>query len=217
MGQKVDPRGIRIGITKTWDSRWFAEGKDYLNNFHEDINIKKYIKKNYYHAGISTIQIERTSATDVTVIIETGKAGILIGRKGQEIEALKANLEKLTGKKVQVKVQEIKNPNKDAQLVAESIATAIEKRVAYKRAVQQAVQRAEKAGVQGIKVMVSGRLNGAEIARSEWTLSGRVPLHTLRADVDYAVATAHTTYGALGLKVWIFNGEVLSTKKGDEE
>lgn len=217
MGQKVDPRGIRIGITKTWDSRWFAEGKDYLNNFHEDINIKKYIKKNYYHAGISTIQIERTSATDVTVIIETGKAGILIGRKGQEIEALKANLEKLTGKKVQVKVQEIKNPNKDAQLVAESIATAIEKRVAYKRAVQQAIQRAEKAGVQGIKVMVSGRLNGAEIARSEWTLSGRVPLHTLRADVDYAVATAHTTYGALGLKVWIFNGEVLSTKKGDEE
>jgi len=130
----------------------------------------------------------------------------------------KANLEKLTNKKIQVKVQEIKNPNKDAQLVAESIATAIEKRVAYKRAVQQAIQRAEKAGIKGIKVMVSGRLNGAEIARSEWTLSGRVPLHTLRADVDYATATAHTTYGALGLKVWIFNGEVLSTtKEGENE
>ena len=200
MGQKVDPRGIRIGITKSWDSKWFAEGKEYLNNFHEDIKIKEYIKKNYYHAGVSTIQIERTSPTDVTIIIETGKAGILIGRK-------------LTNKKIQVKVQEIKNPNKDAQLVAESIATAIEKRVAYKRAVQQAIQRAEKAGVKGIKVMVSGRLNGAEIARSEWTLSGRVPLHTLRADVDYATATAFTTYGALGLKVWIFNGEVLSNKK----
>ena len=127
MGQKVDPRGMRIGITKSWDSRWFAEGKEYLNNFHEDIKIKEYIKKNYYHAGVSTIQIERTSPTDVTIIIETGKAGILIGRKGQEIEALKANLEKLTNKKIQVKVQEIKNPNKDAQLVAESIATAIEK------------------------------------------------------------------------------------------
>ena len=213
MGQKVDPRGMRIGIIKTWNSRWFAEGKDYLNNFHEYLKIKKYIKKNYYHAGISSIQIERTSPTDITIIIETGKAGILIGRKGQEIEALKVNIEKLTGKKVQVKVQEIKNPNKDAQLIAESIATAIEKRVAYKRAVQQAIQRAEKSGVKGIKVMVSGRLNGAEIARSEWTLSGRVPLHTLRADVDYATATAFTTYGALGLKVWVFNGEVLPSKK----
>ena len=132
MGQKVDPRGMRIGIIKTWNSRWFAEGKDYLNNFHEDLKIKKYMKKNYYHAGISSIQIERTSPTDITIIIETGKAGILIGRKGQEIEALKVNIEKLTGKKVQVKVQEIKNPNKDAQLIAESIATAIEKRVATK-------------------------------------------------------------------------------------
>lgn len=216
MGQKVDPRGIRIGITKTWDSKWFAEGKEYLNNFHEDLKIKEYIKKNYYHVGISSIKIERSSATNVTVIIETAKVGILIGRKGQEIEALKAQLEKMTGKRVYVKVQEVKNVNTDAQLVAENIATAIEKRVAYKRAVQQAVQRAEKAGVQGIKVMVSGRLNGAEIARSEWTLSGRVPLHTLRADVDYATATAHTTYGALGIKVWIFNGEVLSKKEGGD-
>ncbi len=214
MGQKVDPRGLRIGIVKTWNSSWFAEGKEYLNNFHEDLKIKDYIKKNYYHAGISNIYIERNSETEVTVIIETAKAGILIGRKGQEIEALRAKLEKMTGKKVNAKALEVKNPNKDAQLVAESIATAIEKRVAYKRAVQQAIQRAEKSGVKGIKVMVSGRLNGAEIARSEWTLSGRVPLHTLRADIDYAVSTAHTTYGALGIKVWIFNGEVLPTKEG---
>lgn len=217
MGQKVDPRGLRIGITKTWNSKWFAEGKEYLSNFHEDIKIKDYIKKNYYHAGISKVSIERNSATELTVIIETGKAGILIGRKGQEIEALRAKLEKMTGKKVYAKALEIKNINTDAQLVAESIATAIEKRVAYKRAVQQAIQRAEKSGVKGIKVMVSGRLNGAEIARSEWTLSGRVPLHTLRADVDYATATAHTTYGALGLKVWIFNGEILSKKEGEDK
>ncbi|MBE3031203.1 MULTISPECIES: 30S ribosomal protein S3 [Sneathia] len=218
MGQKVDPRGLRIGIIKTWNSKWFAQGNDYLNNFHEDLKIKEYIKKNYYHAGISKIFIERNSLTELTVIIETAKAGILIGRKGQEIEALKAKLEKLTGKKVNTKALEIKNPNKDAQLVAESIATSIEKRVAYKRAVQQAMQRAEKSGVKGIKVKVSGRLNGAEIARSEWTLSGRVPLHTLRADIDYATATANTTYGALGIKVWIFNGEVLpTTKEGGNE
>lgn len=213
MGQKVDPRGLRIGIIKTWNSKWFAQGKDYLNNFHEDLKIKEYIKKNYYHAGVSRIFIERNSLTELTVIIETAKAGILIGRKGQEIEALKAKLEKLTGKKVNTKALELKNSNKDAQLVAESIATSIEKRVAYKRAVQQAIQRAEKSGIKGIKVKVSGRLNGAEIARSEWTLSGRVPLHTLRADIDYATATANTTYGALGIKVWIFNGEVLPTTK----
>ncbi len=213
MGQKVDPRGIRIGITRTWDSKWFAEGKEYLNNFHEDLKIREFIKKNYYHAGVSSIQIERTSPTEITIIIDTGKAGILIGRKGAEIEALKGKIEALTNKKVQVKVQEVKNPNRDGQLVAESIATAIEKRVAYKRAVSQAIQRAEKSGVKGIKIAVSGRLNGAEIARSEWTLSGRVPLHTLRADVDYATATAFTTYGALGIKVWIFNGEVLPSKK----
>ncbi len=218
MGQKVDPRGLRIGIIKTWNSKWFAQGNDYLNNFHEDLKIKEYIKKNYYHAGVSRIFIERNSLTELTVVIETAKAGILIGRKGQEIEALKAKLEKLTGKKVNTKALELKNSNKDAQLVAESIATSIEKRVAYKRAVQQAMQRAEKAGVKGIKVKVSGRLNGAEIARSEWTLSGRVPLHTLRADIDYATATANTTYGALGIKVWIFNGEVLpTTKEGGNE
>ena len=217
MGQKVDPRGIRIGITRTWDSKWFAEGKEYLNNFHEDLKIREFIKKNYYHAGVSSIQIERTSPTEITIIIDTGKAGILIGRKGAEIEALKGKIEALTNKKVQVKVQEVKNPNRDGQLVAESIATAIEKRVAYKRAVSQAIQRAEKSGVKGIKIAVSGRLNGAEIARSEWTLSGRVPLHTLRADIDYAWEEADTTYGKLGVKVWIYRGEVLPTKKNTEK
>ena len=195
------------------------EGSNILaDKAYGSLKIREYIKKNYYQAGISSIAIERVSEKELTVIISTGKAAVLIGRKGAEIQALKGQLEKLTGKKVFVKALEIKNPNRDAQLVAESIASAIEKRVAYKRAVQQAIRNAEKAGVLGIKVMTSGRLNGAEIARSEWTLSGRVPLHTLRADVDYATATAHTTYGALGIKVWIFNGEVLPTKKegGDQ-
>lgn len=214
MGQKVDPRGFRLGITRTWDSNWFAEKDAYLDFFHEDVKLRDFIKKKYYHAGISTINIERTSSERVVIIINTAKAGIVIGRKGSEIEGLKATLEAMTGKKIIIKVQEVKEFNKDATLVAESIATAIEKRVAYKKAVKQAITRAEKAGVKGIKVMVSGRLNGAEIARTEWNLSGRVPLHTMRADIDYATATARTTYGAIGLKVWICNGEVLPKKEG---
>ncbi|TDT70673.1 small subunit ribosomal protein S3 [Hypnocyclicus thermotrophus] len=213
MGQKVDPRGLRLGITRTWDSNWFAEKSDYKLYFHEDLRIKKYIKNKYYHAGISSIKIERTSPSQVVIIINTAKAGIVIGRKGAEIESLKKEIEKMTNKRAIIKVQEVKAFNKDAVLVAENIALAIEKRVAYKKAVKQAIMRAEKAGAQGIKVMVSGRLNGAEIARSEWSHSGRVPLHTLRADIDYATATARTTYGAIGIKVWICNGEVLPSKK----
>jgi small subunit ribosomal protein S3 len=213
VGQKVDPRGLRLGITRTWDSNWFAEKNDYKLYFHEDLRIKKYIKDKYYHAGISSVKIERTSPSQVVVIINTAKAGIIIGRKGAEIEELKNEIEKMTNKKAIIKVQEVKAFNKDAVLVAENIATAIEKRVAYKKAVKQAIMRAEKAGAEGIKVMVSGRLNGAEIARSEWSHSGRVPLHTLRADIDYATATARTTYGAIGIKVWICNGEVLPSKK----
>ena len=216
MGQKVDPRGLRLGITRTWDSNWFAEGEAYLNFFHEDVKVRNFVKDKYNHAGISSDKIERPSSERIVVIINTAKAGILIGRKGQEIENLRVALEKLTGKKVVVKVNEVKQFNKDALLVAESIAQAIEKRVAYKKAVKQAITRAEKAGVQGIKVMTSGRLNGAEIARSEWSLSGRVPLHTLRADIDYATATARTTYGAIGLKVWICNGEVLPKREGED-
>lgn len=213
MGQKVDPRGLRLGITRTWDSNWYADKKEYAKYFHEDMKIKEVIKTTYYHAGIAKINIERTSPSHVVIIVHTAKAGIVIGRKGSEIESLKAKLEILTGKKVTIKVQEVKQFNKDAVLVAENIATAIEKRVAYKRAVNQAIMRAERAGAKGIKVMVSGRLNGAEIARSEWSVSGKVPLHTLRADIEYATATARTTYGAIGIKVWIFHGEVLPTKR----
>lgn len=213
MGQKVDPRGLRLGITRTWDSTWYADKKVYAEYFLEDENVRKFIKKQYYHAGIAKVLIERTSPSQIVVIVHTAKAGILIGRKGAEIEALKKKLEKITSKKIIIKIQEVKNPNKDAQLVAEGIASGIEKRIAFKRAMSQAIMRAERAGVKGIKVCVSGRLNGAEIARAEWTMSGRVPLHTLRADIDYATASAHTTYGVLGIKVWLFHGEVLPTKK----
>ncbi|WP_336165786.1 30S ribosomal protein S3 [Fusobacterium polymorphum] len=214
MGQKVDPRGLRLGITRAWDSNWYADKKEYVKYFHEDVQIKEFIKKNYFHTGISKVKIERTSPSQVVVHIHTGKAGLIIGRKGAEIDALRAKLEKLTGKKVTVKVQEIKDLNGDAVLVAESIAAQIEKRIAYKKAMTQAISRSMKSPeVKGIKVMISGRLNGAEIARSEWAVEGKVPLHTLRADIDYAVATAHTTYGALGIKVWIFHGEVLPSKK----
>jgi small subunit ribosomal protein S3 len=213
VGQKVDPRGLRLGITRTWESAWYAGKKEYANYLHEDMAIRSFVKKAYYHAGISKVKIERTSPSQVVVLIFTAKAGIVIGRKGSEIESLKAKLVKMTGKKVIIKVQEVRNFNKDATLVAEGIATSIEKRVAYKRAMNQAIMRAEKAGAKGIKVMISGRLNGAEIARAEWNVAGKVPLHTLRADIDYATATARTTYGALGIKVWIFNGEVLPTKK----
>ena len=202
MGQKVDPRGLRLGITRAWDSNWYADKKEYVKYFHEDVQIKEFIKKNYFHTGISKVRIERTSPSQVVVHIHTGKAGLIIGRKGAEIDALRAKLEKLTGKKVTVKVQEIKDLNGDAVLVAESIAAQIEKRIAYKKAMTQAISRSMKSPeVKGIKVMISGRLNGAEIARSEWAVEGKVPLHTLRADIDYAVATAHTTYGALGIKV----------------
>lgn len=214
MGQKVDPRGLRLGITRAWDSNWYADKKEYVKYFHEDVQIKEFIKKNYFHTGISKVRIERTSPSQVVVHIHTGKAGLIIGRKGAEIDALRAKLEKLTGKKVTVKVQEIKDLNGDAVLVAESIAAQIEKRIAYKKAMTQVISRSMKSPeVKGIKVMISGRLNGAEIARSEWAVEGKVPLHTLRADIDYAVATAHTTYGALGIKVWIFHGEVLPSKK----
>jgi small subunit ribosomal protein S3 len=213
VGQKVDPRGLRLGITRTWDSNWYADKKEYAKYFHEDMEIRRVVKKKYYHAGIAKINIERTSPSHVVVLVHTAKAGIVIGRKGSEIEAMKKTLEKLTKKRVTIKVLEVKNFNTDATLVAENIATGIERRVAYKRAMNQAMMRAMRAGAKGIKIMVSGRLNGAEIARSEWAVEGKVPLHTLRADIDYATATAHTTYGALGIKVWVFHGEVLPTKR----
>lgn len=213
MGQKVDPRGLRLGITRGWDSTWYADKKDYANYFHEDVKVRKYIKKKYFHAGIAKVQIERTSPSQIDIIVYTAKAGIVIGRKGSEIEALRATLNNMTGKKVMIKVQEVKDPSKNAQLVAENIANAIENRIAFKRAMNQAIGKAMRAGVQGIKVAVSGRLNGAEIARTEWTMEGRVPLHTLRADIDYATAEANTTYGIIGIKVWLCHGEVLPKSK----
>ena len=217
MGQKVDPRGLRLGITRSWDSNWYADKKEYAKYFHEDVKIREYVKKNYFHAGIAKVKIERTSPSNVVVLVYTAKAGIIIGRKGAEIDNLRVNLEKLTGKKVTVKVQEVKEFNKDAVLVAENIATSIEKRVAYKRAVSQAVMRAMRAGAKGIKTNVSGRLGGADMARAEGYSEGNVPLHTLRADIDYATAEADTTYGKLGVKVWICKGEILpEKKKGDK-
>ncbi|MGM0507887.1 MAG: 30S ribosomal protein S3 [Fusobacteriota bacterium] len=213
MGQKVNPTGIRLGITKSWDSNWYADDKQYADYFHEDLKIKKKIKADYYHAGIARMVIERTSPTKVVVIVHTAKPGIVIGRKGSEIKALKSELEELTGKKILIKVQEVKNPNNNAQLVAENIARAIENRISYKRAMNQAMRRAERSGAKGVKVAVSGRLNGAEMAREYWEASGRVPLHTLRADIDYAFTEANTKYGTIGVKVWLFHKEVLPTKK----
>lgn len=217
MGQKVDPRGLRIGITRTWDSNWFAEKKEYISYFLEDKKVRDFVKKTYFHAGIAKIEVERNEPTALTIIVHTAKAGILIGKKGAEIEELKAKLEKMTGKKVMIKIQEVKMPTRSAQLVAEDIARSIEKRVAFKKAMNQAIMRAEKSRIKGMKVAVSGRLNGADIARTEWKMIGRVPLHTLRADIDYAVAEALTTYGKLGIKVWIFNGEKLPTKRSAEK
>ena len=213
MGQKVDPRGLRIGINRTWNSSWFAEGEEYKKYFLEDTQIRKFIKKDYYHTGIEKINIERKQDNQITIVIHTARAGVLIGRKGQEIEILRKKLEKLTKKKVNVKIQEVKMSNKSAQLVAESLAALIENRFSYKRAMKQAITRAEKANTKGIKIMVSGRLNGNDIARSEWVMVGRVPLHTLRAEIDYATAEADTTYGKIGIKVWIFKGETLPAKK----
>ncbi|MBO8136879.1 MAG: 30S ribosomal protein S3 [Desulfotomaculum sp.] len=208
MGQKVSPKGLRVGIIKDWDSKWFADKKNFSELLLEDQKIRKYIKEKLYTAGISRIQIER-AANRVKITIYTAKPGIVIGRGGSEVEALRQKLEKITGKKVNVNIQEVKTPEIDAQLVAENVAAQLERRVAFRRAMKQVVNRAMKMGAQGIKVAVSGRLGGAEIARTEWTSEGKVPLHTLRADIDYGFAEADTTYGKIGVKVWIYKGEVL--------
>ncbi|MBM7853832.1 small subunit ribosomal protein S3 [Desulfohalotomaculum tongense] len=208
MGQKVNPKGLRVGIIKDWDSKWFANKRDFSALLIEDVKIREYIKKKLYPAGISRIQIER-AANRIKITIFTAKPGIVIGRGGAEVEALRQKLEKMTGKKVNVNIQEIKTPEIDAQLVAENVAAQLERRIAFRRAMKQVVNRAMKMGAKGIKVAVSGRLGGAEIARTEWTSEGKVPLHTLRADIDYGFAEADTTYGKIGVKVWIYKGEVL--------
>lgn len=211
MGQKVNPKGFRIGVIRDWDSRWYAR-KEYSDYLLEDYKIRKYLKNKLYASGISRIEIERPAAGRVKVNIYTAKPGIVIGRGGSEVEALKVKLEKLTGKKVNIYINEVKKPELDAQLVAESVAAALEKRIGYRRAMKQAVGRTMRLGAGGIKLMCAGRLGGAEIARTEWVSEGKVPLHTLRADIDYATAEANTTYGKIGVKCWIYKGEILPEK-----
>ncbi len=207
MGQKIHPIGLRLGITRTWDSRWF-EKKHYKDWLHEDVKIRRYFTRWMRPAAISKIEIERR-ANQARVIVNTGKPGIIIGKRGVGIEDIRKNLEKLTGKAVQVNVMEIKHPELDARLVAQNIVDQLEKRIAFRRAMKQAIMRTMKSGARGIKVQVSGRLGGAEIARTERNADGKVPLHTLRADIDYAHVEAFTTFGRIGVKVWIYRGEVL--------
>ena len=212
MGQKVNPLGLRLNITRTWDSIWYAD-KDYATYLIEDQKIRKYLKKRLYHAGLSRIIIERTGEK-MRVKLFTARPGIVIGKKGAEIETLKKDLEGFVERLVTLDIQEVRRPEADAQLVAENIASQLVRRVAFRRVMKKAVNSALRFGVKGIKISCSGRLGGAEMSRCEWVREGRVPLHTLRADVDYALAEANTTYGIIGVKVWIFNGEVLDEKEG---
>ena len=206
MGQKVHPIGFRLGFNKTWRSRWYAE-KEYANLLHEDIKLKKDLKKRFAHAGVSHVDIER-AANKLKISIFTSRPGIIIGRKGQEVDKLKQEIQKKTGKEVFINIQEILKPELDAQLVSESVALQLEKRIAFRRAMRKAVDAALRFGAKGIKVRVSGRLNGAEIARSEWYLHGQLPLHTLRADIDYGTSEAKTSFGQIGVKCWIYKGEL---------
>lgn len=208
MGQKVNPIGFRLGICKTWSSRWYGE-RDYAKLLHEDINIRKFVKQKLYHAGISKIDIERT-ANNVRVIIHAAKPGLVIGKKGMEVDILKKQLAHLTEKDVKTDIIEVRKPDTDAQLLAEDVALQLVRRVLFRRAIRKAVTASMRMGAKGVKIMCSGRLGGAEIARTEWYREGRVPLHTLRADIDYGFAEAKTTYGIIGVKVWIFKGEIIS-------
>ena len=215
MGQKVHPKGLRVGIIRNWESNWYAD-KNYTELLHEDIKIREYVKQKLFLAGISSIEIER-AANRLKISIHTAKPGIVIGRGGTEVENLRKHLEKMTEKKVSVNIIEIKKPELDAQLVAEGIAAQLVKRVAFRRAMKQAVSRTMRLGALGIKISCAGRLAGAEIARTEWYSEGKVPLHTLRADIDYGFAEADTTYGKIGVKVWLYKGEVLPDIKNRKE
>lgn len=211
MGQKVNPVGLRVGIIRDWESKWYA-GKDYGKLLIEDVKIREYLKQKLKDSAVSHIDIER-AANRVNVTIHTAKPGMVIGKGGSEVEAIRQHISKLSGKRVHINISEIKNPELNATLVAEGIAQQLERRVSFRRAMKQAIQRSMRAGAQGIKTGVSGRLGGAEIARSEGYSEGTVPLHTLRADIDYGTAEAHTTYGRIGVKVWIYRGEVLPVAK----
>lgn len=217
MGQKVHPIGFRLGFIKTWDSRWFAE-KDYPQLLIEDIRIRDYLKKKLHHAGVSKIEIERAAskAKKAKVSIWTARPGIIIGKKGAEVENLKRELQKMTRKEIIINIQEVKRAEVNAQLVAENVALQLERRVGFRRVMKKAVSSAMKLGAKGIKIGVSGRLGGGEMARHERYREGRVPLHTLRADIDYGLAEAKTTYGIIGVKVWIFKGEIYPTREEDE-
>ncbi len=208
MGQKTHPKGFRVGVIENWDSRWVAS-KDYAEYLHEDLRVRRFLKKRLYHAGISKIEIERAAAK-AKVNIHTARPGIVIGKKGAEIEKLKSELNKLMGKETYINILEVRRPDIDAQLVAENVGLQLERRVAFRRAMKEAVARAMRMGAQGVRIQCSGRLGGAEIARREWYREGRVPLHTLRADIGYGFAEAKTTYGVIGIKAWIMHGDVLS-------
>ena len=216
MGQKVNPHGMRVGVIKDWDSKWYADKNTFSDALVEDYNIRKFLKKRLYSAGIAKIEIERAANDKVRVVIYTAKPGFVIGKGGAEIEKVRKEVQKLTSKNVNIDIKEIKRPDRDAQLVAENIAQSLENRVSFRRAMKQAMQRTMKSGVLGIKASVSGRLGGADIARREFYSEGTIPIQTLRADIDYGFAEAATTYGRLGVKVWIYKGEVLPTKNTKE-
>ncbi len=214
MGQKTHPVGIRLGIIKTWDSRWYLK-KGYSEQLIEDITMRRTLKERLFHAGVSKIEIER-AGQNIRVIIHTARPGIIIGKKGSEVEKLRKDLKLMTGKDVAIDIKEIRKPEVDAQLVAENIALQLEKRVAFRRAMKKAVASALRFGILGVKISCSGRLAGAEIARSEWYREGRVPLHTFRADIDFGFARAKTTYGAIGIKVWMYHGDILPESRVKE-
>jgi small subunit ribosomal protein S3 len=207
MGQKVVPTGLRLGIIRDWDAKWYAGGTNYADNLTADLKVREFLKKKLKNAAVSRIVIERP-AQNMIVTIHTARPGIVIGKKGEDIERLRGEIRALTGFPVQVSIEEVRKPELDANLVAENVCQQLEKRIMFRRAMKRAAQNAIRLGAKGVKVMVAGRLNGAEIARTEWTREGRVPLHTLRADIDYGFAEANTTYGVIGVKVWIFKGEV---------
>jgi small subunit ribosomal protein S3 len=213
MGQKIHPIGFRLSVLKNWTSKWYATGKNYVNNLNDDIKVRDFLKKKLSHASVGRIVIERP-AKNARISIFSARPGVVIGKKGEDIEALKSQLQKMMGVPVHLNIEEIRKPEVDAQLIAENIASQLEKRIMFRRAMKRSMQNAMRLGAQGIKIMSAGRLNGAEIARTEWYREGRVPLHTLRADIDYGFAEAKTTYGIIGIKVWVFKGESLG--KGEQ-
>lgn len=215
MGQKINPTGLRVGIIRDWDAKWYAE-KDFAANLHEDLRIREYIENRLADASVSTVEIER-AAKRVNISIHTAKPGMVIGKGGSEVEKLRKELNDLTGKRVHINIVEIKKPDLDAKLVGENVAAQLENRIAFRRAMKQAIQRTMRAGAKGIKIQTAGRLNGADMSRVEHFSEGTVPLHTLRADIDYAWVEAHTTYGRIGVKTWIYRGEVLPTKKNEND